>query len=63
MQPEQKPGLNHTDNYRSETKGFAENEVRRVKEGTSALLVQSGLSETRWREAMECFCCFRNILD
>ena len=32
--------------YRSETNGIAEHAVRRVKEGTSALLVQSGLSDT-----------------
>ena len=29
--------------------------VRRVKEGTSAVLLQSGLNENRWAESMECF--------
>ena len=28
--------------------------VRRVKEGTSSVLVQSGLQESLWTEAMEC---------
>ena len=44
--------------YRSETNGIAEKTVRRVKECTSALLVQSGLSEYGWREAMELFLLF-----
>ena len=39
--------------YRSESNGIAENVVRRVKERTCILLVQSGLSEKWWREAME----------
>ena len=37
--------------YRSETSGIAENAVRRVKEGTSALRVQSGLSE-QWKKQL-----------
>ena len=45
---------------RSETNGIAEHAVRRVKEGTSALLVQSGLSDEWRREAMECFFLFAN---
>ena len=48
---------------RSETNGLAEREVCRVKEGTSALLVQSGLAEKWWREARECFCFLRNMQD
>ena len=32
--------------HRSETNGIAEREVRRVKEGTSAVLLQSGLNES-----------------
>ena len=41
--------------YRLETNGSTENAVRRVKEGTSVLVVQSGLSEKWWEEAMHCF--------
>ena len=41
---------------RSAANSIAENGVRRVKESTSSLLGQSGLSEKWWREAMECFC-------
>ena len=35
--------------YRSETNGIAERAVRRVKEGTSAVLFQSGLNESWWQ--------------
>ena len=34
--------------HRSETNGIAERAVRRVKEGTSAVLLQSGLDEKWW---------------
>ena len=34
--------------HRSETNGIAERAVRRVKEGTSAVLLQSGLNESWW---------------
>ena len=34
--------------HRSETNGVAERAVRRVKEGTSAVLLQSGLNESWW---------------
>ena len=43
--------------HRSETNGTAERAVRRVKEGTSAVLIQSGLDERWWSDSMEC-CCF-----
>ena len=36
--------------HRSETDGIAERAVRRVKEGTSAVLLQSGLNESWWAE-------------
>ena len=36
--------------HRSETNGIAERAVRRVKEGTSAVLLQSGLNESWWAE-------------
>ena len=37
--------------HRSETKGIAERAVRRVKEGTSAVLLQSGLDEKWWADS------------
>ena len=40
--------------HRSETNGIAERAVRRVKEGTSAVLLQSGLDEKWWADSMEC---------
>ena len=49
--------------HRSETNGIAERPVRRVKEGTSAVLLQSGLDESWWAGSMECYCCLRNIQD
>ena len=51
--------------HRSETNGIAERAVRRVKEGTSAVLLQSGLEE--WMLGMDsmecCYCYLRNIQD
>ena len=49
--------------HRSETHGIAERAVRRVKEGTSAVLLQSGLVNEWWRDSMECYCYLRNIQD
>ena len=40
--------------HRSETNVIAERAVRRVKEGTSAVLLQSGLDENWSAESMEC---------
>ena len=48
---------------RSETNGIAEIAVRRVKEGTSAVLLQSGLGHEWWAGSMECYCYLRNIKD
>ena len=48
---------------RSETKEMAERAVPRVKEDTSPVLVQSGLQESWWAEAMECHCYLRNSQD
>ena len=39
--------------HRSETNGTAERAVRRVKEGTSAVLLQSGLNESWWADSMD----------
>ena len=47
--------------HRSETNGIAESAVRRVKEGTSAVLSQSGLDEKWWADSMECKTYLRNI--
>ena len=49
--------------HRSETNGIAERAVRRVKEGTSAVLLQSGLGNEWWAEFMECCCHLRNVQD
>ena len=49
--------------HRSETNGIAERAVRRVKEGTSAVLLQSGLDEKWWADSMECYTYLRNIQD
>ena len=49
--------------HRSETNGIAERAVRRVKEGTSAVLLQSGLGENWWADSMECYCYLRNMQD
>ena len=49
--------------HRSETNGIAERAVRRVKEGTSAVLLQSGLDEKRWADSMECYTYLRNVAD
>ena len=49
--------------HRSETNGIAERAVRRVKEGTSAVLLQSGLDEKWWTDSMECYTYLRNIQD
>ena len=47
--------------HRSETSGIAERAVRRVKEGTSAVLLQSGLDENWRADSMECYTYLRNI--
>ena len=49
--------------HRSEKNGIAERAVRRVKEGTSAVLLQSGLDEKWWADSMECCTYLRNIQD
>ena len=47
--------------HRSETNGIAERAVRRVKEGTCAVFLQSGLNESWWADSMECYTYLRNI--
>ena len=48
---------------RSETNWTAERAGRRIKQGTSAVLLQSGLDEIWWADAMGCYCDLRNIQD
>ena len=48
---------------RSETNGIAERAVRRVKEETSAVLLQSGLNNEWWADSMVSYCYLRNIQD
>ena len=58
------PGIIATSTpHRSETNGIAERAVRRVKEGTSAVLLQSGLNESWWADSMECYTYLRNVTD
>ena len=49
--------------HRAETHGIAERAVCRVKEGTSAVLLQSGLNESWWADSMECYTYLRNVTD
>ena len=49
--------------HRSETNGIAERGVRIVKEGTSAVLLQSGLNESWWADSMEWYTFLRNVTD
>ena len=49
--------------HRSETIGIAERAVRRVREGTSAVLLQSGLNVYWWADSMECYTYLRNVTD
>ena len=43
--------------------GLLKRTVRRVKEGTSAVSLQSGLNESWWADSMECYTYLRNIQD
>ena len=49
--------------HRSATIGAAERAVRRVEEGTYAVLMQPGLDEKWWADSMECYCYLRSIQD
>ena len=49
--------------HRSETNGIAGRAVRRMKEGTSAVLSQSGLDNEWWADSMVCYCYLRNVQD
>ena len=47
----------------SETDGIAKITVCRIKERTSAVLLQSGLDEKWWADSMECYTYLRNVTD
>ena len=49
--------------HRSETNGIVERAVRRVKEGTSAVLLQSSPNESWWADSTECYTYLRNVTD
>ena len=49
--------------HRSKTNGIAERAVRSVKEGTSVVLLQSGLNESWWAASLECYTYLRNVTD
>ena len=49
--------------HRLETNGIAERAARRVKEGTSAVLLQSGLGNEWWADSVVCYRFLRNIQD
>ena len=49
--------------HRSETNEIAKRAARRIMEGISAVLLQSGLGHEWWADSMECYCYLRNIQD
>ena len=49
--------------HRSETNGILLIAVRRVTEGTPAVLLQSGLDESWWADSMEWYTYLRNVTD
>ena len=49
--------------HRLETNEIDERAVRRVKESTSAVLLQSGLNESWWTDSMECYTYLRKVTD
>ena len=49
--------------YQSEASGIAERAVRRIKEVTPAVLLQSGLDEKWWSDSMECYYYLLDVQD
>ena len=49
--------------HRAETNGIVESVVRRIGEGASAVLLQSGLNENWWADSMEGKIYLRNVQD
>ena len=48
---------------RFKTNGIAERAVRRIKEGTSAVLLQWGVDGKWWSDSMECYCYLQDVQD
>ena len=46
-----------------QTNGMPENVLKEAKERTACILSQSGLCDAWWKEAMECFCFLRSVVD
>lgn len=46
-----------------QTNGIAENAVKKTKECTACTLEQSGFADAHWKEAMNCFCFLKNVVD
>ena len=74
LEPDRKPKVMYTDNSLEFGKACEDlswtrctstpqSSVRRVKEGTSAVLLQSGLNESWWADSMECYTYLRNVTD
>ena len=49
--------------FQSEASGIAERAVRRIKEVTPAVLLQSGLDEKWWSDSMECYYYLLDVQD
>ena len=47
--------------HQPQTNGIAEASVRRIKEGSSCILLQSGLSYRYWAESGKCYTFLHNI--
>ena len=52
--------LHHTDRRQM---GLLKEQCAEVKEGTTAVLLQSGLNESWWADSMECYTYLRNVTD
>ena len=57
------PGIIVRRHHTDQKNGIAERALRRVKEGTSAVLSQSGLNESWWADSLECYSYLRNVTD
>ena len=55
--------IGNQESFYTDNSLVAERAVRRVMEGTSAILLQSGLDEKWWADSMECYCDLRNVTD